>query len=41
MYMIHNPCRYVDVLKSLRPNIEYKKQDVRLPFFDPEKGAVS
>lgn len=37
MYMIHNPRRYAAVLQSLRPKIEYKKQDVRIPFVHLEK----
>lgn len=32
MYLIHNPERYMHVLKTLRPNLEIKKDRVRLPF---------
>lgn len=32
MYLIHNPKRYVKVLKTLNPHIELKEDSVRLPF---------
>lgn len=32
MYLIHNPQRYANVLRALRPHIEMKKDRVRLPF---------
>ena len=31
MYLIHNPKRYVKVLDQLKPNIEFKKEDIGLP----------
>lgn len=32
LYLIHNPERYMKVLKELRPEIESKSDNVRIPF---------
>jgi hypothetical protein len=37
MYLIHNAHRYARILKKLRPTIEIKKEDIRLPFL-PDQG---
>lgn len=39
MYVIHNPDRYVRVLKELRPNIEIGKQRIRLPFVPKQQNG--
>lgn len=32
LYLIHNPRRYVNVIRALRPDIEIKEDMIRLPF---------
>ncbi len=36
MYHIHNPRRYTEALKALRPQIEIKTEHTRLPFLPKE-----
>lgn len=36
MYMIHNPRRYVHVIKELKPDIETKRDRTNLPFVPKE-----
>ena len=37
MYLIHNPQRYANVLKQLRPDIEMQKDSVYFPLILPDK----
>ncbi len=40
MYLIHNPRRYFKVIKAMKPNIEYKKEETIVPLLtkDEEVG---
>lgn len=38
MYLIHNPQRYAKILKTLRPNLELRKDRVHLPFMPSEEA---
>jgi hypothetical protein len=40
MYLIHNPDRYANILKKLRPHIEVKKDRVWLPFLKREERDI-
>lgn len=40
MYLIHNPRRYVRVLKELRPHIETKRDHINLPFMPQENESI-
>lgn len=31
MYLVHNPRRYFKVMKAIKPNIEYKKEETTIP----------
>lgn len=37
MYLIHNPQRYANVLRSLQPELEMKTDRISLPFMKKEK----
>ncbi len=39
MYLIHNPQRYAHIIKTLRPDIEIKEDNVRLPYM-PKKDLI-
>jgi hypothetical protein len=39
MYLIHNPRRYAQIIKTLLPQIEIKKDRVRLPFMPKEENT--
>lgn len=38
LYLIHNPRRYIKVIKMLRPDIETKEDQIRLPFMREKNG---
>lgn len=40
MYLIHNPERYVKILKSLRPDLEMKKDRISLPFMSKNTDEI-
>lgn len=40
MYLIHNPDRYVKILKQVRPEIETEMDHTRLPFLNKEETNV-
>jgi hypothetical protein len=37
LYLIHNPTRYITILKELRPSIETEEDHTRLPFLPNER----
>ena len=37
MYLIHNPERYIKVFEQLKPNIEYKREDIRTHIIEKEE----
>ena len=39
MYLIHNPGRYFKVIKAMKPNIEYKKEETIVPLLTKDEEA--
>ena len=39
MYLIHNPKRYFKIIKALKPNIEYKKEETIIPLLTKDEEA--
>lgn len=39
LYLIHNPQRYVKILRTLKPNLEMKSDRVRLPFISKKDDS--